>query len=124
MNLTRALPLVVIAGLGYMQRDALAETAYVVVDLAKVVIAHHELRNLETAVRAENTSGNLLEVTSDFQGFVRRISESDQKDAADDPWGSPYEVRFDASELRIISLGRDGIERTTDDVVVRISLLN
>jgi len=120
VSLFKLLPLLALAGLGYARRDTVKAYAATAIDMTKVVVTEHEIRNLETAVRAELINGSAREVRSNFPAFVRKVAKSETRDPAKDMWGHEYAFLVNKKHYAIVSRGPDGELGTGDDIRTRI----
>lgn len=52
-----------------------------------------------------------------FSAYIRKhVSTTDQRDAAQDLWGHPYQIRLEGDKILVFSYGPDGLPETADDI--------
>ncbi len=117
----RVLPVAVFAAGVYKGGDKLKP----LLDSVKVVRAQMELRSINTVLTVDALSGRRIE-PGDFQEYLRRDLRvpdgQDERDTSLDPWGMPYQIRYEPTRIVIISAGPDAKVGTSDDLLSSVRL--
>lgn len=77
--------------------------------------ARNRVNDIVEILHEEETLGRSIPDPRNFAGFVAR--RDFQKDAAQDPWGTPFYLRVTRKAYFVGSAGRDRIPNTPDDIV-------
>lgn len=77
--------------------------------------ARNRVNEIVEILHEEETLGRNIPTPADFSGFVAR--REFQKDAAQDPWGTPFYLRVTRKAYFVGSAGRDRVPNTPDDIV-------
>jgi hypothetical protein len=77
--------------------------------------ARNRVNDIVEILHEEETLGRNIPDPANFAGFVAR--RDFQKDAAHDPWGTPFYLRLTRKAYFVGSAGRDRLPNTEDDIV-------
>ncbi len=77
--------------------------------------ARNRVNDIVQILHEEETLGRPIPNPASFAAFVAR--RDFQKDAAHDPWGTPFYLRVTRKAYFVGSAGRDRIPNTPDDIV-------
>jgi hypothetical protein len=77
--------------------------------------ARSQVSHIVELVKQEESLGRNIPDPKDFADFV--VRHDFQKDAATDPWGSPYYIRKTRKTYYVGSPGKDRVAGTADDIV-------
>jgi hypothetical protein len=77
--------------------------------------ARNRVNDIVEILHEEETLGRNIPSPADFPGFVAR--RDFQKDAAQDPWGTPFYLRITRKAYFVGSAGKDRLPNTPDDIV-------
>ena len=118
MQLHKLVPLLTLGGVGYAQKDTLAEIAESPLEIANIVRTQVEISSIQRLLMAELvTDGIPREATRDFRGFLRKkLVSNSSRDTSLDPWGNAYQIQEFSDEFQIWSYGPDQIDDTDDDI--------
>ena len=77
--------------------------------------ARNRINDIVEILHEEETLGRSIPDPRNFASFVAR--RDFQKDAAQDPWGTPFYLRVTRKAYFVGSAGRDRLPNTPDDIV-------
>ena len=77
--------------------------------------ARNRVNEIVGFLQEEETLGRSIPTPANFTDFVAR--RDFQKDAARDPWGTPFYLRVTRKGYFVGSAGRDRLPNTPDDIV-------
>ena len=125
MRLSKLLPLAMMAGIGYTQKDSIETIVKTPMETAKIIRTQMEISSIRQIIWTEVATDTVdPRMVYDFSNYLKsHLASSGHRDVSLDPWGHPYQIRiYQSKEYEIWSIGPDGIDDTTDDIWTTVPL--
>jgi hypothetical protein len=124
MSVFKWLPMGVLSGVGYTQKETISEVAKAPIEMAMVVRTHMEISSIMRFILIDKNSDTIPRgMLSDFKGYLnKRLISSSNRDTSLDPWGNSYNIRIYQNEYEVWSYGPDLDNDTEDDIWTTIPL--
>lgn len=122
MDITKLLPLIVMAGIGNHFKDNIAQQIEPLLYLQKSIVTEHDMNVILRQANLESI-GEVRFQIPDLQRFISTHLEANPlRDVTVDAWGTPYQHQIDGLQMTITSAGADKLFGSADDLVATGSL--
>ena len=125
MRLSKLLPLAMMTGIGYTQKDSIETIVQAPMETAKIIRTQMEISSIRQIIWTEVATDTVdPRMIYDFSNYLKsHLASSGNRNVALDSWGQPYQIRiYQNKEYEVWSIGPDGIDDTPDDIWTTVPL--